>query len=75
MTTRKPTAAFDAFWTPKELAEYLNLKTQTLALWRATGRHGLPFVRCGSAIRYRKLDVEKWLAERSGTSCAQVAMA
>jgi hypothetical protein len=36
--------------TPVEAAEFLKIKTQTLAIWRSTGRHALLFVKIGSAI-------------------------
>lgn len=52
-------------WTELETAAYLNLKPETLATWRCTARYPLPFVRLGRAIRYRPVDVERFLAERT----------
>lgn len=53
------------FMTEAELAEYLNakgLKTSvpTLQKKRLTGG-GIPFVKIGTKVRYRKVDVEAWL--------------
>ena len=50
---------------PDEVAEILGVATQTLAIWRCARRYGLPFVRVGRLIRYRKADVEAWLTART----------
>ena len=34
----------------------------TLAVWRCTGRFNLPFVKVGRAVRYRREDVEAFIA-------------
>lgn len=52
------------FLNEKEAAAFLGLKPQTLAVWRCTHRHDLPFYRIGSAIRYRKTDLDSWLDGR-----------
>ncbi len=57
--------------TPRQVADLLQVREQTLATWRCNARHDLPFVRIGRAIRYRPEDVEKWLASRTvGTTTA-----
>ena len=38
-------------------ASRLDLTRQTLANWRATGRHGLPYIRVGRRVRYRVADL------------------
>ena len=43
-----------AVMTPEQAAEYLGVATQTLAVWRSTGRCALPFVKVGRNARYRK---------------------
>ena len=48
-------------------AEYLGFQPQTLAIWRTTGRYGLPFLKLGRLVRYRKSDLDKWLASRRRT--------
>jgi predicted site-specific integrase-resolvase len=56
---------------PNEVAELLRVKVQTLALWRSTGRGGLPFIRLGNkAIRYRESDVQVFLTQNTATSTA-----
>lgn len=58
----KPTNPDDLL-TPQEVAAWTKLKTQTLALWRSRGQH-LNYCKLGSAARYRRGEVEKWLKER-----------
>jgi len=62
----------EALLTPAEVAVRLGVKIQTLSVWRCTGRAGLPFLKVCGAIRYRRSDVEKWLAGRTFTSCAEL---
>jgi hypothetical protein len=63
--------------TSVEAATFLNLKPQTLAVWRTTNRYTLPYIRVGNAIRYRQSDLDAWLAsrtvggERAGTCAGQ----
>jgi excisionase family DNA binding protein len=47
--------------TPDEAAELLGVEVQTLAVWRTTGRYGLPFVTVGRSVRYKAADIEKWI--------------
>jgi len=50
--------------TPKGAAKFLELRPQTLAVWRMTGQH-LPFIRVGRSIRYRQSDLEAYLQRRT----------
>jgi excisionase family DNA binding protein len=47
--------------TPPETAQYLRCSVRTLDRERADGR-GCPFVRIGGRIRYRRADVEAFVA-------------
>ena len=51
--------------TRKEAAELLGLKVQTLGCWACTGRYGLPMVKVGRSVRYRRADLGRWLASRT----------
>lgn len=53
--------------TPEQAAMALGLSTKTLATWRSTGRHALPFIRCGSRIRYQRSKLVNWLSSRQLT--------
>jgi excisionase family DNA binding protein len=55
---------FDELFDDNDAARLLGVKVQTLAVWRMTGRYALPFVRVGRSIRYRKSDIDTWLASR-----------
>ncbi len=53
------------YLTPKQLASQLNLKPQTLAIWRLKHK-GPKYVKFGRLIRYRTSDIEEWIAECEG---------
>ncbi|MCY1282002.1 Helix-turn-helix domain protein [compost metagenome] len=59
--------------TPEQAAQALGLSVKTLATWRSTGRHALPFIRCGARIRYRRADLAAWLQGRQSTRTADAA--
>ena len=50
---------------PSELAAEYKIKEGTQAVWRCTGRYGLPYLKVGRLVRYRRSDVEAWLETRS----------
>tara|TARA_R110000868_G_scaffold41074_2_gene140769 strand:- start:3430 stop:3687 length:258 start_codon:yes stop_codon:yes gene_type:complete len=58
------------FLTPEQAAQVLGLSVKTLATWRSTGRHALPYIRVGARIRYRRAALDAWLADRQRTSTA-----
>jgi excisionase family DNA binding protein len=48
----------------EQAAEYLGVAEQTLQNWRCRKRYNLPYIRVGRLIRYRKVDLDKWLESR-----------
>ncbi len=58
---------------PAEVAQLLDVKVQTLSVWRCVGRHSLPYVKVGRLIRYRRQDVDAWLTGRTMTHTGQAA--
>ena len=50
--------------TPRDAAVYIGVKINTLAVWRMTNRYGLPFVKLGKVVRYRKADLDIWIKNR-----------
>lgn len=54
----------EGFATPREIAEYLQVKEQTLRVW-ATRKKGPPYVKVEGARRYRWSEVQAWLEERT----------
>jgi excisionase family DNA binding protein len=56
-------APFADILTAEQAAALLSVEPRTLILWRAT--RGLPYIRITSkVIRYRRSDVDAWLARR-----------
>ena len=51
-------------YTQEELAQYLKLHPATLARWRLASR-GPAWIEVGGQFRYRREDVESWLAEHT----------
>ena len=51
-----------------EAARFLGISPATLAVW-AKNRHGVPFVRVGKLVKYRRIDLERYLNKR--TICAK----
>ena len=50
--------------TPVEASEILGVTTHTLAVWRCEKRYGLPYVKVGRLVRYRRADISDFI-ERS----------
>lgn len=48
-----------------QAADFLTVARGTLSVWRSTGRHALPFVKIGRSVRYRRSDLQAWLAART----------
>ena len=51
--------------TRQQAAEYLTIQPQTLAAWATTKRYALPLVKVGRSVRYRRSDLDQFLAERT----------
>lgn len=68
MMTLPPALESKELLTEIEAALILGLKPQTLSLWRCQKRYGLPYVRVGRLVRYRRADLEKWLESRLVTN-------
>jgi hypothetical protein len=46
-------------------AALLTVAPGTLGVWRSTSRYGLPFLKVGRAVRYRRADLIAWLEKRT----------
>lgn len=49
--------------TPRQTATLLNVPEATLAVWRSTNRVSLPFFKLGHHVRYRRTDIERFIAQ------------
>ena len=47
-----------------EAAELLGIRPQTLAVWASAKRGGPPYVKLNRTVRYRREDVEQYVASR-----------
>ncbi len=57
------------YLTDRELAELLAIPTRTPGQWRYL-RRGPAYMKVGRHVRYRREDVEAWLAEQTVTPAA-----
>jgi len=48
----------------KEAAHYLNITEGTLAVWLSTKRYNLPVIKIGRLAKYRKSDLDIFIASR-----------
>ena len=49
---------------PVEAAEILGTTPKTLAVWRCTKRHNLPYVKVGKKVLYREEDILSFIEAR-----------
>jgi len=51
--------------TRKQAAAYLDVRPQTLACWASTRSYDLRYIKVGGLVRYRKTDLDDFLARRT----------
>ncbi len=56
-----PAAEFDT----RAAATYLGVTAGTLEVWRCTGRYKIPYTKVGRHVRYRRVDLDRWLESRT----------
>ena len=56
-----PDAIVPEYLTTKQLAQYLGVTATTLEMWRGAGK-GPSHTRIGRWVRYRRADVDGWMA-------------
>jgi excisionase family DNA binding protein len=58
-------------FTSEQAAGYIGVTAKTLAVWRCVGRYNIPFVKVGRLVKYRKSELDAFLASRTiGASLA-----
>ncbi len=50
--------------TPEDVAALLSVTPHTFAVWRCSTRYNLPYVKVGSAVRYRPADIEAFISRQ-----------
>lgn len=53
--------------TREQAAEYLGLRSQTLAKWASTGKYELTYLMLGGRAYYRQTDLDAWVKSRERT--------
>lgn len=53
--------------TRQQAAEYLGVTPRTLAIWACVKRYPLPYVKVGRLVKYRRSDLEAFIARRTVT--------
>ena len=56
--------------TRDEAARYLGLTPHTLAVWKCCKRYDLPVVKVGRLVRYRKADLDAFIARHTERNIA-----
>lgn len=51
--------------TAEQAAVAIDVSSGTLSVWRCTGRYGIPFIKIGRKVRYRRSDLVAWLESRT----------
>lgn len=49
----------------QEAADYLGVKARTLDVWASTRRYNLKYIKVGRLAKYRKEDLDDFLARRT----------
>lgn len=55
----------DALVSRQAAADYLGIKATTLACWASNKRYSLPMIKVGRCVRYRKSDLDTFIAENT----------
>lgn len=61
----------DPKYSNNRAAQYIGVRPQTLAVWRSTGRYGIPYLKVGRKVFYRKSVLDAWLKSRTATHTGQ----
>jgi excisionase family DNA binding protein len=62
--TCTPPSDYPELLDPRQASEVLDVSEGTLAVWRSSKRYGLPYVKVGRKVRYRRADLIAWLEKR-----------
>ena len=66
-----PPSARPRLLTVQQAAERLGLAPHTLNIWRCSKRYGLAYVKVGRAVRYRDVDVERFIESNLRNAAAE----
>ena len=49
----------------EQAATYLGVTSRTLEVWRCTKRQAIPYIKVGRLVKYRKAELDQWLAQQT----------
>jgi len=49
----------------QQAGAYIGISPGTLSVWRSVNRYGIPYIKVGHRVRYRKSDLDAWLESRT----------
>jgi excisionase family DNA binding protein len=49
----------------EQAAAYLGVTSRTLEVWRCTKRQAIPYIKVGRLVKYRKTELDQWLAQQT----------
>lgn len=49
----------------EQAAAYLGVTSRTLEVWRCTKRQAIPYIKVGRLVKYRKTELDQWLARQT----------
>lgn len=55
--------------TREQAAAYLGVTARTLAVWACVKRYNLPYVKVGRLVKYRRADLDAFIARRTVEQC------
>lgn len=53
------------FLNTKQISEMLNVTEGTIAVWRSSNRHDIPYIKLGKKILYDPERIQEWLKSKS----------
>lgn len=59
----EPQSAVTDLLNEEQAASILQVKPNTLAVWRSTKRYAIPFVKIGACVRYKRADLDAFIQE------------
>lgn len=65
------TSNAEPLWTAEEVADYLRVAETTVSQWAKIGR--IPVVKVGTLNRFKKSEIDRWLASNSKPVTEEVA--
>ncbi|HMZ54434.1 MAG TPA: helix-turn-helix domain-containing protein [Azospira sp.] len=54
----------------EQAAAYLGVRSHTLAVWASNKRYAIPYIKVGRLVKYRKGDLDRFLANRTCNAAA-----